>query len=147
MSEAGILNVYTLGIDSLEEDVKTYRREFDNCNKSYARSYKFNQRLSISFTALSIVLTMLTAIVAVYGDTPNISFDQKVWVGILGAASVAVQTAAKQFPVEVRSKRYLELGNAVRELVLDLSLVENIDDLKKIKAKYVEILKLENTIP
>ncbi len=146
MSEAGILNAH-LGIDSLVEDVETYRSEFDSCYKSYERSYKFNQRLSILFTSLSIVLTMLTAIVAVYGDTQNISFNQKIWVGILGAASVAVQTAAKQFPVDVRSKRYLELRNAIRELVLELSLVENIDDLKIIKAKYVELLKLENAIP
>ena len=58
-----------------------------------------------------------------------------------------MQTAAKQFPVDVRSKRYLELRNAIRELVLELSLVENIDDLKIIKAKYVELLKLENAIP
>lgn len=147
MSENGILNAHTLGVDSLEEDIKTYRSEFDACHKSYGQNHNFNRNLSISFTTLSIILTMLTTIVALLDDNVNIGLNHKITVGFLGAASVAVQTAAKQFSVEARSKRYLELGNAVRELILDLSLVESIDDLKKIKAKYVEILKLENTIP
>lgn len=145
MSEAGILNTRSLGSD-LEADIETYRNEFNGCHKSFGRSYRFNRWLSVLFTGLSIVLTMLTAIVAVAGEAPA-SFNYKIWVGVMGAASVAVQTAAKQFPVEVRSKRYLELGNAVRELMLDLSLVADNEDLKTIKAKYVEILRLENGIP
>lgn len=145
MTEMAVLSTQ-LSAASLDEDVKTYRAELDACYKSYERSRRFNQHLSIWFTSLSIILTMLAAIFAVADDTSIMGINQKVLVAILGATSVAVQTAARQFPVDARSRKFLELRNSTRELILELSLVENVSDLKSIKAKYVELLKLENTL-
>jgi CHASE1-domain containing sensor protein len=86
---------------------------------------------------------MATGILAVFDDAGK----QKIWVGILAATSVAVQTAAKQFPVAERAKLYLKLQNAVSLLNLTLSSAEKDADLIPIKEAYDKILGEETMAP
>jgi hypothetical protein len=137
------INMRELSNNTIEEKVKKYEAALTGSFTKYKKNYRVNQILNISFTTLSIVLTMATGILAVFDDAGK----QKIWVGILAATSVAVQTAAKQFPVAERAKLYLKLQNAVSLLNLTLSSAEKDADLIPIKEAYDKILGEETMAP
>ena len=132
---------------AFNDTAKLFETEFDSRIEAYDKGLKWNRKLNIVFTSLSIILTLATAIAAVVGDANTISFNQKLLVGILAAASVAVQTAASQFAVAQKTKTYLELRNEVTALRIDLESAATVDDLKQLKAPFLEILKKETAIP
>jgi CHASE1-domain containing sensor protein len=143
MDTMQIINMRELSSSTIEEKVKKYETALTGSFTTYKKNFRINRIFNISFTILSIVLTMATGILAVFDEAGK----QKIWVGILASASVAVQTAAKQFPVAERAKLYLKLQNAVSLLNLTLSSAEKDDDLKPIKEAYDKILGEETLAP
>lgn len=143
MDQMQFINMRELSENTIDEKVKKYETALMGSFTTYKKNFRINQIFNISFTILSIVLTMATGILAVFDEAGK----QKIWVGILAAASVAVQTAAKQFPVAERAKLYLKLQNAVSLLNLTLSSAVTDDDLKLIQEAYNKILGEETLAP
>jgi hypothetical protein len=144
MNAMQMLNIRELDTNSIEENINKYESVLNSTYGYFKRFHIYNQFANAFFILLPIILTLATAIFAVFGDAvPN----QKIWVGILAALSVAVQTVATKFPAAERSKFYLKLRNEIRSLTLSLGFVKTNEELIKIKESYDKILNEESAMP